>query len=107
MKRVVLDPAARAELDAAASFYEDDYPGRGLRFYDAVEEAIAAVAFSPRAAPRVAGTPDELGLRQRSLSRFPYLIIYRDLGPVLRVVAIAHGKRPPGYWLGRLLRRST
>jgi hypothetical protein len=35
---------------------------------------------------------------------FPYLIVYRDLGSVLSVIAVAHGKRPPGYWLGRLLR---
>lgn len=107
MKRAVFDPAARTELDAAASFYEDDYPGRGSRFYDAVEKAVAFALASPRAATRVAGIPEEMGVRQRPVYRFPYLIVYRDLGSVLQVIAVAHGKRPPGYWIGRLLRRGS
>jgi len=42
-----------------------------------VEEAIAAAIASPRAAPRVASTPEELGVRQRPVHRFPYVIVYR------------------------------
>jgi toxin ParE1/3/4 len=102
VKAYVLDPQAQAELDDAAVRYEDERPGRGLRFADAVEAAIAVAVESPSAAPLVPYTRRELELRHRPVRRFPYLVIYRDEGPFVRVIAIAHGKRRPGYWLARL-----
>jgi hypothetical protein len=102
----VIDPDAQAELVEAAMHYDDQRPGRGLRFANAVEAAIAAAVRAPRAAPLLQFVPKERGLilRQRTVRRFPYLVIYRD-DPVLRVIAIAHGKRRPGYWLSRLSNR--
>lgn len=32
------------------------------------------------------------------MRRFPYLIHFRVQGDTIQVVAIAHGKRRPGYW---------
>ncbi len=102
MKPYLLDPLAQAELEEAAVRYENERPGRGFRFADAVEAAVAVAVRSPSAAPLVPYARKELELRQRTVRRFPYLVIYRDEGPVVRVVAIAHGKRRPGYWLARL-----
>jgi plasmid stabilization system protein ParE len=39
--------------------------------------------------------------RRLPLRRFPYSIVYCVFGDVLRVVALAHHKRRPGYWRGR------
>ena len=47
MSRIELDPAARAELDAAADHYEADYEGRGVRFYAAVERTLRVIAALP------------------------------------------------------------
>ena len=41
-------------------------------------------------------------LRQFILARFPFTIIYSESSEVLRVVAISHQRRLPGYWRGRL-----
>ena len=40
-------------------------------------------------------------LRRLPLRRFPYNIVYHESQSVLRVVALAHQSRMPGYWRGR------
>jgi hypothetical protein len=86
VKRIEFAPAARAELDAAADRYEQDYPGRGVRFYAAVERAVRLlVEFSGAA-----------------VEGFPFVLVYRDLGAVLRIDAVAHARRRPGYWKRRV-----
>ena len=37
-----------------------------------------------------------------ALPRFPYAVIFMDLGTEIRVLAVAHAKRRPGYWLDRV-----
>jgi hypothetical protein len=34
--------------------------------------------------------------------RFPYAVVFIDLGTEVNVLAVAHAKRRPGYWLNRL-----
>jgi len=41
-------------------------------------------------------------IRRALLPRFPYAVIFMDLGEHIRVLAVAHAKRRPGYWLGRV-----
>jgi len=42
------------------------------------------------------------GTRRRYLlRRFPYSIIYQVSTDELRVIAVAHQRRRPGYWAGR------
>ena len=33
--------------------------------------------------------------------RFPYVVYYSEGEEVVRVIAIAHGRRRPGYWRSR------
>jgi hypothetical protein len=40
--------------------------------------------------------------RPNLLQRFPYSIVFIELEDELRVLAIAHGSRQPGYWRARL-----
>lgn len=46
-------------------------------------------------APYVAGT------RRFLLRRFPYAVIFRNVGEAVQIVAIAHARRRPGYWRER------
>jgi hypothetical protein len=39
--------------------------------------------------------------------RFPYAVIYVDEADYVLVLAFAHFKRRPGYWVERLLRQSS
>lgn len=42
------------------------------------------------------------GTRRCLLKRFPFVIIYRVTTERIEVIAIAHGRRRPGYWKDRL-----
>jgi hypothetical protein len=46
--------------------------------------------------------PEELEIRRALLSRFPYAFIFLDTQSGVQVIAIAHTKRRPGYWLNRI-----
>jgi hypothetical protein len=35
------------------------------------------------------------------LRRFPYLIVFREGMEGIEIVAVAHGRRRPGYWRDR------
>jgi hypothetical protein len=41
-------------------------------------------------------------IRKRSLKRFPYHLIYLVQNQELLILAIAHHKRDPFYWIDRL-----
>lgn len=100
-RRIELDPAARTELDAAADHYEREYPGRGTRFYAAVERAVRSAASTPSAGPPFPHIPERLAVRRRIVRGFPFVLAYRDLGDLIRIDAVAHQRRRPGYWLRR------
>jgi hypothetical protein len=44
----------------------------------------------------------DLLIRRALLPRFPYAAMFMDLGEHIRVLAVAHAKWQPGYWLGRI-----
>ena len=41
-------------------------------------------------------------VRRARVAGFPYSVAFVELEHELRVIAIAHDKRKPGYWLKRL-----
>jgi len=41
------------------------------------------------------------GTRRYVMRRFPFVLIYRDLEGTIQILAIAHGRRRPGYWYAR------
>lgn len=42
------------------------------------------------------------GTRRCVLQDFPYSVIFREQHDAIEIVAVAHVKRRPGYWLNRL-----
>ena len=48
------------------------------------------------------GVPPELEVRRRVLRRFPYVLAFKVYGEELVVIAVAHARRRPGYWLHRV-----
>jgi hypothetical protein len=50
------------------------------------------------------GRATELGFGGTSSPRFPFSLVYRVLESEVEVLAVAHGKRRPGYWRSRLPR---
>ncbi|MFB3920376.1 MAG: type II toxin-antitoxin system RelE/ParE family toxin [Terriglobia bacterium] len=97
---VEFHPEALAEAEAAAAWYRE----RSLRvaelFLDELEKAIGVVTEAPNRWPRY-DAPSLAGCRKYPLHRFPFFLIYREAGGTIQVLAVAHGRRRPGYWRTR------
>jgi toxin ParE1/3/4 len=93
VKPVIIHREARAELDEAAAFYEQQEYGLGASLLAEVEQALRLVGEHPSAWPPYRATT----FRHIVLQRFPY----REFHDAIWVTAIAHGKRRPGYWRRR------
>jgi len=92
---------ADAEMVEAARWYETHRAGLGVDFLEAVDTAVARIGEIPRMGSAVPGVSD-LAIRRRPVHRFPYHVVYMELADRLQVLAIAHDRRRPGYWVGRL-----
>lgn len=89
--------AARTELSQAVDHYDEQVSGLGDAFAAEVEHSIRQIATYPNI-----GTPHLLGTRRVLLEGFPFSIIYEAQEQQIVIVAIAHQRRMPGYWLRRL-----
>lgn len=102
MKTVRVEPEAKQELAAAAAWYEERRQGLGLELVAEVDAVFAAIARNPSRFPLYPRVAKELGVRRAAARRFPYSIAFIELREADRVLAVAHEKRRPGYWVGRL-----
>jgi hypothetical protein len=102
MKPVRLDPEARDEIRAAAAWYAERRTGLGEEFLAAVDGAIGRIRLGAKAARRVPRIAPDLGVRSLRVQRFPYMLVFVELERAFRVLAAAHDRRRPGYWLKRL-----
>lgn len=96
-----LHPAATEELDAAGEWYDAQRPGLSLELLDAVHDAIALIVERPAAWQRD-GVVASREIRRFVMRRFPFSIVYYVVDDLVRIVAIAHAKRRPGYWRVRV-----
>lgn len=97
MKPVIIHRKARAELDEAIAYYEQQRAGLGLALQSAVEQVTRRIQQNPQIGAPYKTTE----LRHYILQRFPYVIFYAELEEAIWVVAIAHGRRRPDYWRKR------
>jgi toxin ParE1/3/4 len=97
MTRIVFHPLAEQELVDVASYYEEQNQGLGLDYLTEVEGAINLLMRYPAAGIMVRGF-----VRRLILPKFPYSLLYRVVDDnLIRILAIAHHKRKPVYWIGR------
>jgi plasmid stabilization system protein ParE len=100
--RVDLHPEARAELRSAALWYEERREGLGVEFIAAVDGALLKITKAPKSFPRWVGTETAPAvIRKASVARFPYVIAFEEHKRHALVLAVAHQKRRPLYWLTR------
>lgn len=96
MLRATFNELAERELNDASAYYEVEQPGLGDAFISDVERCVAAIVDQP-----LSGTPVTETIRRRLRQRFPYAVLYRLTSSHLRVLAMMHLRRRPGYWVGR------
>jgi hypothetical protein len=94
--RVEMARAARQELVEAKEHYDEKRAGLGDEFLEEFAAAVEYIRAWPGAAPRVSRRA-----RRRQMKRFPYGIIYEVREDRLRIVAVMHLSRRPGYWKDR------
>lgn len=96
--KVRFHPAAEAEHLGQVVFYESREHGLGKRYLDYFQQTIMAICESP-ARFAVEHAPN---IRRARLRPFPLMILFRELDSGIQVLAVAHYRRRPNYWLGRL-----
>lgn len=100
--QVELHPEAEEELDGAASWYDDQRPGLGDELVAEVASTLTKVAASPEAFSAWPGAASDAGpIRRARVDRFPYLVAFELRPGRVRVLALAHAKRRPLYWIAR------
>src|SRR5436190_15550798 len=93
---VDVHPLAADEAEAAESWYRGRNETAATRFRRELDRAVELIAERPEAAPPYVGNT-----RRFLLRRFPFFVVYRVFSQRIQVVAVAHGRRRPNYWLGR------
>ncbi len=92
-----LHPGARKDPWEAAEFYREERDASlSHAFLDEFERAVNLLLAHPSL-----GQPWRAQKRRFVLRSFPYSVIYTTSGSELRVYAVAHHSRHPGYWRGR------
>lgn len=103
--RVDLHPEARVEIRDAALWYEERRPHLGDDFVAEVSEMLERIEEAPVSYPLWPGVPAMRGgappIRRAVLHRFPYAIAFETHPDRMRVLAVAHTKRRPLYWISR------
>lgn len=99
--RIRFHPGAAADLGWAGDWYEQQLPGLASDLTDEVGRALDALAERPLTWPLWPGVDPVLGVRRFLLPRFPFAIGYIVEGDSITVLAVAHLRRRPEYWLRR------
>lgn len=102
IKAIRLENEASAELHDAAKWYEERQTGLGQRYLEAVDSTFRQLLQYPHAGVRMPLMPPDLNVRRVPVLRFPYSIVYIETTDALRVLAVVHDRRRPGYWLQRV-----
>jgi plasmid stabilization system protein ParE len=101
-KQIRLEPEAEQELRQAARWYDQRQPGLGTELLAVVAATFSALVEHPTLGAPVPGVRADLPIRRVLLRRFPYAIVFLEMGGTVRVLAIAHRRRRPGYWMKRV-----
>lgn len=95
-------PEAVAEFDAAVRWYEAQEPGIGLALIDRAQQARRDIADWPDAAPLFTTADDGTVIRSKAVRGYLYRVVYTVEPDAILILAYAHERREPGYWLHRL-----
>lgn len=89
--------AAIEEIDDALAYYRAIDSSLSSRMVGEIEDALQLIQRFPQG-----WQPIDLGLRQRRLKSFPYVLVYGIGSDSIQVIAFANTHRRPGYWRDRI-----
>jgi plasmid stabilization system protein ParE len=91
------EPAAEQELiESIQRYLVEAGPPQADGFDNEVRRVVDLLLVLPKL-----GTPGGRGTRAIPLRRYPYSLHYRLERDMIRILAVAHHSRRPGYWAKR------
>jgi toxin ParE1/3/4 len=90
-------PEAKTEFDDGADWYEQQRAGLGVDFIARVREVLNRIAANPQLHATVYGD-----VRKAVVTQFPYVVLYREDGGEVIVIAVFHTARDPSIWQSRV-----
>ena len=88
--------AAEEELNEAIAYYEEVEPGLGRRLKEEARHAISWIHTHP-----LLPSVRPKGYRRVNLRVFPFYIAYFIWADTIWILAVAHGRKRPEYWIER------
>ena len=88
---------AQQEVDEAFAWFDERAEGKGVEFLDELDRVIRLVKTYPSASVEI-----EPEIRRCLFARFPYSLIYGIEDETIVIIAVAHARRSPRYWVDRL-----
>jgi len=92
--RILLE--ASEELEACVNYYNSQRSNLGTEFLAEFESTAERILKLPNAV-RTVGED----VRSKPIHRFPFYVLYRSLEDEITIIAVAHRRRRPRYWLDR------
>lgn len=92
-RRVVVQPQAGLDIQAAAVWYEDQQSGLAERFLDELDLVFSRIGENPRQFPMIEG-----GVRRALFRHFPYGVYFLAEPQAITVLAVLHLHRQPNTW---------
>jgi plasmid stabilization system protein ParE len=92
MREVVYHPKVPTEAREALAYYDDISPNLGDEFWEELTTAIDYARDFPERHHF-----DQTGRRRSNLEKFPYHFLFRVFDTHIRITAIRHHSRDPGY----------
>ncbi len=102
MKSLRFSPESVEELAEAAAWYASQRPELAEWFLEEIARALKSAQTRPASFPRLRDLPSDLVVRRVLLPKFPYVALFLEMDDNIRIIAVAHYKRDPDYWLNRL-----
>ena len=96
MWNLSVHPEATAEARAARLWYLERSPQAAELFMTDLDHAVGLILESPERWPELPN-----GRRRYVMRRFPFILVYRIRTEDVRLLAVQHGRRRPGYWKAR------
>ena len=94
--KLVSEPRADIDIEAAFDWYEHRQTGLGLQFLDELRAAYDRIVDGPFKYPQLRSNT-----RRALLERFPYAVFFAVEDEILVVLAVLHTSRDPAEWQRR------
>jgi len=91
------DEEAAEEFYRAVEYYEAQSAGLGRELIADLDRVALILGTNPES-----GGVGAAGTRRLLISRFPFVVVYQLVEDAPLVVAFAHQRQRPGYWMDRL-----